>query len=1342
MDHSTARVSVPLESSEIRKWCSDLRAVSRAHGWREGDALFLQFGRFCIFVRGAAHRKLLHPVVLAPKQDFLSLVPIVCPPGHFTYMDAQAVTDEVARDDAVTRLISCIYRFANSCEQIRSRPLPPGPLPEIGLSPDAAAELETRIAEKVRRLQDLADSTTRLLSAAFNSISPQIILDGPLAELTAAIEDLVGSRMADIAVPMIDTADMLAEGGAPIGSLISGVIESPAPQPESDPLRDIWNDVAALRDLVQSHLTAAEKQRRLSATAEALQARVIQAVEASLPATVAAASAVEGPRLDEFSDAVVIRVNFERIRQAVAELHTALGRVLDLASLEAQADAHERALAERIGEARARQIREVSERTVEGERAIDRTVDRMLEAAADEAGVRAHFAVLRQQVIDLAGEEEGERILAPLSEVIDRLPDPNGRQSLREHGVGLLMALSSHSERKLEELFTTADLGDEAAWIAQELQRTLVGTNIARQITEILGRLDVCLTQETISTEALLADKQALWSLAYEILSWVETTRVAALVMANAQPLNVPEGTFSQICLPSGETLHELVARATGLTETFEDAVPVNSEAPVLLSSTGELLLPERTHRVIGGITDAGTFRLSRQSTRWNIRDAAELMACTDAPAWVVFQNSLGTSYPSPDAIANVLDGAEALAGVGSAAEVWCGLIRHPLSAETRASLAAYRPDPGQREAIRAAVSTCERLLIEFDRVFEAKIEETEGELRATGYVPSKMVTGYRAAATSLKEMLRVFAQEHLPALGDERSMIRASEEVDAFCRFAVLALQNAQRQSIRSRQNGTRALIAALYEIDNRRVLLRHLLRGIVSDAACEEHLIASGLLAPVQLELVCDARQAIQELPVEPGQLDDLLRAAFVESHAGAGADEEQRRRVWALCDLAASLFGSQEEPGPASALLFDLLAPLTPVLFAREHSHPILSADVFDVFVETLRGRSEAILHYLSQRPADSALSDAVFLALILRSMEVRRSSRIPLWDALTSALRSGEKLGGQRADDLIHLSDAAEAERLFERLRSGDLSSDGRLITRLCDDVAKELGIDFRAASLEELAYARDDILAILHRNLTRLCERLQPDRDLLLRLAAGTLSEEEKQSLLKSAATPRKSGGRHARRPRHASSPQEAPSDLEALRARLTENARRYAEYEHLATALAPYAEDTTASLYDALFAALAGRPAEVVRPPLSVLTPLVQHAPSGEEATSEKAAPAPEQADADEEPERKPVGPVDEFLREFDHLGSDALAADLVEATLVLFGNDERVRETLSRNRKQVLDAILAREFPGVMKSTRMQIVVCAEPRGLRLHDISDLCKMVSEGGVSPTEVRNLLQSM
>ena len=58
--------------------------------------------------------------------------------------------------------------------------------------------------------------------------------------------------------------------------------------------------------------------------------------------------------------------------------------------------------------------------------------------------------------------------------------------------------------------------------------------------------------------------------------------------------------------------------------------------------------------------------------------------------------------------------------------------------------------------------------------------------------------------------------------------MIRASEEVDAFCRFAVLALQNAQRQSVRSRQSGTRALIAALYEIDNRRVLLRHLLRGL----------------------------------------------------------------------------------------------------------------------------------------------------------------------------------------------------------------------------------------------------------------------------------------------------------------------------------------------------------------------------------------------------------------------------------------------------------------------------------------------------------------------------------
>jgi hypothetical protein len=359
-----------------------------------------------------------------------------------------------------------------------------------------------------------------------------------------------------------------------------------------------------------------------------------------------------------------------------------------------------------------------------------------------------------------------------------------------------------------------------------------------------------------------------------------------------------------------------------------------------------------------------------------------------------------------------------------------------------------------------------------------------------------------------------------------------------------------------------------------------------------------------------------------------------------------------------------------------------------------------------------------------------------------MEGRRSSRIPLWEALTSALRRDEKLCGQRADDLIHLSDAAEAERLFERLRSGDLASDGRLITRLAEDVTKELGIDFRAASLEELAYVRDDILALLQRNLTRLCERLQPDRDLLLRLAASTLSEEEKLSLLRSAATPRKSSGRHARRPRRASSPQETPSDLEALRARLSENARRFAEYEHLATALAPYAEDTTASLYAALFATLAGRPAEVVRPPLSVLTPLVHHSPSAEEAVSEKVAADPEQAGADEEPEREPAGPVDEFLREFDHLGSDALAADLVEATLVLFGNDERVRETLSRNRKQVLDAILAREFPGVMKSTRMQIVVCAEPRGLRLHDISDLCKMVSEGGVTPTEVRNLLQSI
>ena len=580
--------------------------------------------------------------------------------------------------------------------------------------------------------------------------------------------------------------------------------------------------------------------------------------------------------------------------------------------------------------------------------------------------------------------------------------------------------------------------------------------------------------------------------------------------------------------------------------------------------------------------------------------------------------------------------------------------------------------------------------------------------------------------------------------------MIRASSEIDAFCRFATAALQDAQRQGARARQNGTRALIAALYKIDDRRVLLRHLLRSLVSDAACEERLVSAGLLAPVALGLESDAGQCADTLPVDPDALPEARTAAFISAHAGADADEEQTRRVRALCDLAAALFRSAEEPGPASALLLDFLQPVAGPLLARERSRPLLSPDAFDAFAAALRARRAEIIRYLGARPAESRAADALVLALVVRGMEGRRPSRMPLWEALLPALRESETVAGQPLTQMLHLSEPGEAARVFERLRSGDLSADPRLVARVYDD-AKETGVDLRSAPAEELDLVRDDLLDLLDRNLTRMCERLLPERDLCLRLAAGALAEEEVQALLSSPAGNGNGSARRQRRPKRAADAAAGPEitapDLETLRARLSESARRYAEYEHLAASLAPYTEDTTGPLFPALFSALAGRPAEVVRPPLNGFPALSQAAapavaPAEVPAVTASSPSSDEKAAAAQAVSAVLEGPVDHFLQEFGHLGSDALAADLVEATLVLFPSDEHVRQTLSRNRKQVLDAILAREFPEVLKSTRMQIVVATEPRGLRLHDISDLVKMVSQGAATPAEVRNLLQSM
>ena len=221
---------------------------------------------------------------------------------------------------------------------------------------------------------------------------------------------------------------------------------------------------------------------------------------------------------------------------------------------------------------------------------------------------------------------------------------------------------------------------------------------------------------------------------------------------------------------------------------------------------------------------------------------------------------------------------------------------------------------------------------------------------------------------------------------------------------------------------------------------------------------------------------------------------------------------------------------------------------------------------------------------------------------------------------------------------------------------------------------------------------------------------------------------------------------HKRGGGKAAAPAPTAADLDALRARLAEAARRYAEYERLLTLLAPYAEETTSTLFPFTLALLEGTPVEIVRPTLNGLS-LPQVLAGATDRAGDPAAMvpvgqlAPGQTLAQPEPEST-AGPVDLFLEEFEHLGNDGLATDLVEAALVLFPDEDGVRTALSGTRKQVLDAVLAREFPGVMKSTRMQIVVAAEPRGLRLPDISDLVKMVHEGGATAAEVRSLLRSM
>ncbi|MDH7569628.1 MAG: hypothetical protein QHJ73_08590, partial [Armatimonadota bacterium] len=176
-------------------------------------------------------------------------------------------------------------------------------------------------------------------------------------------------------------------------------------------------------------------------------------------------------------------------------------------------------------------------------------------------------------------------------------------------------------------------------------------------------------------------------------------------------------------------------------------------------------------------------------------------------------------------------------------------------------------------------------------------------------------------------------------------------------------------------------------------------------------------------------------------------------------------------------------------------------------------------------------------------------------------------------------------------------------------------------------------------------------------------------------------------------------------------------------------------YEEMATALAPFAADTAAALFPFALATLWGATAEIVRPGLTRQSPL-----SPDPAALSDAPPI-----ATDEAPTPDAGPgpnlVDALLSEFEHLGCDGLASDLVEAALVLFPNEEQVRSTLSLTRKQVLDAILAREFPQLRKSARMQIVVVAEPRGLRLNDISELAKMVTEGEATVAEVRALLRS-
>ena len=116
-----------------------------------------------------------------------------------------------------------------------------------------------------------------------------------------------------------------------------------------------------------------------------------------------------------------------------------------------------------------------------------------------------------------------------------------------------------------------------------ELQRLFVGLNVSAHLRATLERIEENLARESVVTEDLVREKQALWGLAYEVLNWVETRRVAAAVLANSQTFSPEEGTFSTLSLASGASLVEMAASAAGLTEPLEGTIRVRGA--VMLSA-------------------------------------------------------------------------------------------------------------------------------------------------------------------------------------------------------------------------------------------------------------------------------------------------------------------------------------------------------------------------------------------------------------------------------------------------------------------------------------------------------------------------------------------------------------------------------------------------------------------------------------------------------------------------------------------------------------------------------------------------------------------------------------